>query len=404
MRKIILIALGCSLGFAVAWAILVQHYGETLKQERARWEAERVALQAKTNEASPRPAITSIIQKKEIVRVQEELDPEEIIDRLKKIKISSGAGQTKNARLAIQQFETLISIGPRALPAIRDFLSSNAEIDYDSSLSPRGSRDGRISTEFALPPSLRFGLFDVARQIGGPDAEKLLADVLSVTGRGVEIAYLARVLQDMAPNKYRDLCINTARELLSRPIAPGAKGLDKYDREYLYGVLGLFGDPSFAAEAQAQLVRADGGVDQGALRYLQQTLGTQALPSVINAYDQAAIDPSKKEPLARYALEFAGADPMADDFWHRAISDPNMPIPQRAELIEDLNQDGIQSEEHPTAQDAQRIKNRLLLIERWRHEATDPALIAAYKEAEKDLLNMWKIYEASQTGGLATPR
>ena len=44
-------------------------------------------------------------------------------------------------------------------------------------------------TDFVFPPLLRFGLFDATLKIGGAKAEKLLADTLSITGRGVELAY-----------------------------------------------------------------------------------------------------------------------------------------------------------------------------------------------------------------------
>jgi hypothetical protein len=196
------------------------------------------------------------------------------------------------------------------------------------------------------------------------------------------------VLQEMAPFKYREQAVNAARELLSRPLVAGGPSLDKYDREYLYGVLALYGDASFAAQAQGQLVRPDGGIDRGALKYLQQTLGAQALASVVQAYEDPTIDPSKKEPLVRYALTFAGEDAKATEFWHKAITDPKFPHDQRRELIEDLNQDGFQNEDHPTARDAQLIAKRLALIERHWNEVDDPAIKDAWHEAGKDLQNM----------------
>ena len=395
---VLVVAAGCA--FAVAWVIVTQRSNQKLERERAAWASEKAALQALIDQQSqPQSVEPSVVTKREVVRVHEKLDAREIIESLRKIKISSGAGQTKNARLAIQQLETLISLGSPALPAVREFLLRNEEVDYDSSLSPRGSRDGRISTEFALPPSLRFGLFDVTRQIGGPEAEKLLAEILSITGRGAEVAYLARVLQDIAPNKYREASINAARELLSQPLATGNSGLDKYDREYLFGVLALFGDASLAGDVQGQLVRADGLIDRAALKYLQQTVGAQAMPSIARTYSDSSVDPTKKEPLARYALTFTGSDPQATEFMHAAFRDPALPLPQRAELIEDLNQDGIQNEDNPTAQDAVLIAARLDLINRWYGEADQPPLVAAFDEARKDLVNMLKTYEANKAKG-----
>ena len=74
-------------------------------------------------------------------------------------------------------------------------------------------------------------MFDAAKQVGGAEAEKLLAEVLGTTGRGVEVAWLARTLQGLAPNKYRDVASTAARELLARP--PGTKPASPLDRNDL---------------------------------------------------------------------------------------------------------------------------------------------------------------------------
>ncbi len=389
MKKIIFILCAGAVGFVFAWTMVSQRSAQTLLRERALWENEKSALQTGLDSARSRKrAAPSVIEKTKFVGVKEEISPREIIDRLQKIKISSGVGQNKNTRLAIHQFEILIALGPSALPAIREFLLRNEEIDYESGFNKKESKDGKMATDFVLPPSLRFGLFDAVKQIGGSDAEKLLAEILGGTGRGAEVAYLARALQEMAPNKYRDISLHAARELLSAPLAANASGLDKYDREYLYGVLALYGDASLTALAQTQLIRSDGGIDRGALQYLQQTMGVQALPAIAQAYQDATLDPSKKEPLVRYALSFAGADEQATAFWHKAITDPALPFGQRRELIEDLNQDGFQNEKNPTARDAQLIAQRLALVDQLHNEIDNPVLKDAWREAGKDLQNM----------------
>src|SRR6185503_1769266 len=169
-------------------------------------------------------------------------------------------------------------------------------------------RSGNVDS--ILPLSLRFGLFDAARQIGGVEAESLLADVLGATGRGVEVAWLARTLQEIAPDKYRDVALAAARELLARPLATNAASpLDRNERDQLFGVLTLYGDASYVGAAQAQLVRTDGEVDRSALRYLQQSLGQQAVPIAAQWYnDPRLTDPAKKEPFARLALNYVGTD------------------------------------------------------------------------------------------------
>ena len=88
------------------------------------------------------------------------------------------------------------------------------------------------------------------------------------------------------------------------------------------------------------------------------------------------------------ALNFAGADSRADALWHTAILDQAIPTDARRELVEDLNQDGIQNEKQPTAADLKLIVNRLELINRFRGEADSKIIADAFTEAEKDLKDM----------------
>jgi hypothetical protein len=255
----------------------------------------------------------------------------------------------------------------------------------------KGSREVRVGLDFVVPPSLRFGLFDVLRQIGGAEAEQLLAESLSQTGRGVEVNYLARVLQELAPGKYRDQAVTTARELLASGAPPSSNSpLDRSHRENLFGVLIFFNDGSFASMAQTQLVQADGQVDRTVLNYLQQTLGPQSVAIAAQAYQDPRVnDSAKKEPLARLALSFVGADAQANDFYQKAINDPVMNPKDRKNLIEDLNEDGLNFK-NLSERDLPLIMNRLGLIEQLAPNAMDAANAAAFKEAYKDLVNMQK--------------
>jgi hypothetical protein len=244
--------------------------------------------------------------------------------------------------------------------------------------------------EFLAPPSLRFGLFDVARRIGGVEAQKVLASSLEQTERGIEVAYLARALEEMAPGRYRSRALAVTHRLLKQPApADSASVLDRNHREYLYGVLLHFGDSTFTREAQAVLVQADSRVDPGALKYLQQVLGPQAVPLVAQAYQNPMLTNSAgKEPLARLALQFVGADPQANTFYEQAINDPILTRSHRKNLIEDLNQDGFADTRNLKPTDLPLIENRMRLIEQLAPSAMDDANTAAFKEAYKDLVNM----------------
>ena len=383
----------CVAGLLLGALILGGYFhiqGKKAAGERQALLDENARLRAELENAIPvLPAETmpAVVQKTQWITVTQHHDPRDIMIRLQQIRIAGGPEQTRNTRLAVQQFENLIATGTNAFEPIREFLLRNEEIDYESWISPRGSRDGRIATEFTVPPSLRFGLFDAVRQIGGVEAETILADTLATTGRGAEIAYLTRVLQELAPNKYRDAAVMAARELLSRPVIGTNNGLDRYDREYLYGVLAMYGDASYAGEAQAQLARADGTIDRGALRYLQQTLGQQALSFVAEMYRNPNVQGEQKEYLGRFALNYAGLNPQADELWRTSIFDKSISLEDRRDLIEDLNDDGFENRRQLTERDIQLARNRLALIARFQKDA-DEKTLPAFAEAQKDLQNM----------------
>jgi hypothetical protein len=228
------------------------------------------------------------------------------------------------------------------------------------------------------------------KRIGGKGAEALLAETLDTTGRGIDLVWLARALQEMAPNQYRESALVSARELLTRPTPASTISLvERVDRDSLFDVLTLFGDTSFVSAAQEQVVRANGQVDRSALKYLQQSLGAPSVPLVAQWYDDPRIrDPPEREPLARVALNYVGADAQANEFYEKAINDPTLTASHRRNLIEDLNEDGFPDKRNITARDLPLIDNRIDIIDGLLPKASDPVNIAAFAEAKKDLTNM----------------
>ena len=377
-------------------ALLVSHrlnsrYEAELNAQRAAWQKERADLEAALERAG-RPArvitVPSAQATAPVVATPTKATPAELIARLAGLKVSVGTTQSRVARKAIYALEELIAAGPDALPAIREFLARNEDLDLPGGQSKGGK--GGVPNDFIVPPSLRFALFDVVKHIGGADAEKLLSDTLTTTGRGVELAWLARALQDLAPNKYREAALTAARELLGRPLPTDPNSpLDRNDRENLFSVLAMYGDTSYAAKAQEQLIQPNGSLDRGALNYLQQSLGQQAVAIAAQAWNDPRLnDPAKKEPLARLALNYVGVDALANEFYQKAINDFSLSKNHRSNLIEDLNQDGFPDTKNLTARDLPLIQNRIALIEQLAPSATDPVNNAAFKEAYKDLLKM----------------
>jgi hypothetical protein len=354
-----------------------------LAEQQAAWQAEKAELEAAIVKARRRTVEVPVASTPTAETAPSKLSPAEIVAQLVALKPS--ANNPRAMRKAIYWLEELIAAGPAALPAIRQFLNRNEEIDFTSAASGRRGP----STDGLAPVSLRFALFDAAKQIGGPDAEQVLAEVLGTTGRGVEVAWLARTLQEMAPNKYRDAALAAARELLGRPVATNPQSaIDRDERDQLYSVLTMYGDNGYVSTAQAQLLRATGEIDRSALKYLQQTLGPQSVTIAAQLYDDPRLKgPENKEPLARLALSFVGHDAQANQFYEKTINDLTLTKSHRSNLIEDLNEDGL-NYRNLTPNDVPIIRNRLALIEQLAPHAADAVNAAAFKEAHKDLVNM----------------
>ncbi len=98
-------------------------------------------------------------------------------------------------------------------------------------------------------------------------------------------------------------------------------------------------------------------------------------------------DPAVKEQRGRAALAMIGHDPDADQVWIQMINDPSLSASARSNLIEDLNEDGLQYRNLTTA-DLPVIQYRLELIEDLRPYAMDKTNADAFDEARKDLVNM----------------
>jgi hypothetical protein len=370
-----------------AGAIFVNHQqAARFARERATlqdaWDAEKAELEAglekaRARRASPEP-LPVVVASAAAAAVP---DAQALLKQLAGWRAASGQGRAMRPVLAL--LEQLTRLGPAALPAIRQFLASGQDMAF-SPPGGKGPRDVKSLTDAMVPPSLRFALLDVVRQIGGEEAETILAETLGGTGRGIEVAYLTQVLEEMAPGKYKESALAAARSLLAS--GTGA------ERDYLFDVLRRFGDTAYAGTAQAQLVQADGKVDRSALGYLQQSLGEKSVGLAAQLYkDPRITEADSREPLARVGLAYVGVNQEAAELWHTAVLDTTLKPDHRRELVEDLNTDGLSNKKSPTPQDLQIIAKRYELTQAYLQQdytQSDPVLRKAFLEADKDLRNM----------------
>ncbi|MEW6302769.1 MAG: hypothetical protein AB1705_04815 [Verrucomicrobiota bacterium] len=389
-----LVAVGA---FGVAWVIashfIEKRHASELARQQAAWEAERTGLQnalkaRQQARALPATIETQTVTETVVVEVPKATSPEEILARLIAHRIPQGTGQSHSVRQAVHLFESMVQAGPPALPVIRGFLGKFQDISYDTDYDSlrRGWRDGRLSTEFVLAPTLRVGLMDVVRRIGGAEAESILAEALGTTGRGMEVAYLTVVLQTMAPNKYRQVALTAAHDLLNNPMnSDQASRVDRYEPQFLFGVLSFYQDQSYAGIAQTRLVSPTGEIDRYSLSYLERTLGEQSLVAVAQAYQNPAITNGyRKEPLVDVVVRMSGESAQANALLNRMIQDENLPLRLRESALRDLDDEGF-DDRNPGERDRQIIIARMRMIEAMRPGLTNPQLIGSADRTLREL-------------------
>lgn len=389
MRLFVTLMVAAGLGFTAAWftvsnQLTRQHKARLAARQHA-WELEKQRLLQQLESARrsrPSPVIVEAPLAPAEPTIPSNGSAAEIMERLRKFRLGGPQGQS--ARQLIFYLESLAQLGTDALPVIRDFLARNEDIEFVG--------DGR-GRESLIPASLRLGLFDVLRRIGGPEAEGLLADVLKTTGRGLEVLTVSRMLEEMAPGKYRDIALASAHELLANPITVANPGrLDRRSREHLLELLANLKDTTYASVAQTQVVRADGGIDETSLRYLERTMPEQYLSFVQQAYNDPRTAPEQKGELVDAVIERAGQSAQANEMLHSMIMDESLPKKWREEAIREMDDEGI-NEDNPGAQDLPIIQARQQVLAAMRPDVRDPQLLT---HLDRAAVNLAKLFATAQ--------
>jgi len=358
------------------------------------WAAEKAALEQQLAEARRRsPDVRTITRTHAVTN---KLSAPEILQRLTQLNPeTSDDSRNRTLRQIVHHLQMLADLGSEALPTIRDFLKANKDLDYSydvlNAAGERVSRTGAAAwtsraaapTDFLVPPSLRLGLIDVLDQIGGDEAQAILAETLDITGRGVEVAHIARVLHSEAPDKYRDAALKAAKDLLSNPVAAGAPNrIDENARAYLYQVLTMHNDTSFAPVAQSQLINPDGHVDKQALNYLSGTFKEQSVPALFEACKNPKLtNQSERATLVNAVLAFAGPSAQANQLFSETIVSEEIPSGIRAFTVQGLA--GGSGRERPT--DPAVIQSRIQLLQTLRGQTKDERILRSIDDTRTAL-------------------
>mgnify|MGYP001335870347 CR=1 FL=1 len=298
-------------------------------------------------------------EKETVVEKVVEITPAEYIDNLKQIR-PRGETRQQSMREIIHYMVGLTKAGDPALPAIKAFLETGSEIEYEAAAQDfdrqqREAREAQSRGEEAKPSgigqfiksgfgsyfmtslvtqmdrelepgSLRLGLFDVTHDIGGPDAEAILAGILETTGRGLEVAYLDRILSDMNPGEYENKVLAAVHELLTNP--PETRGdslLDETSRMFLFALLVKYKDATFVDTAKTQIINAEGRVDGAVVNYLTTILGVDAVPLLYaKVKDESLTDDGDKMALGDAILKHVGTNDDSNAFFTEVVTNEEL--------------------------------------------------------------------------------
>lgn len=131
-------------------------------------------------------------------------NPEQLISSLTNLDLSSGRLTSDQAAQVRNSFQAIARQGPAAIPAIQSLLKQQVDLKY-----------GKGSGDTVGVPSFRIGLMETLRQIGGPEAIEASREVLRSTTDPLEMAFLARNLEEAASGRYSQEIIDLALATLN---------------------------------------------------------------------------------------------------------------------------------------------------------------------------------------------
>jgi len=353
MRAIPIILAVAVFSATLAHLITRSHYNTKLAslQIQEHSGADKAQMRAAENRSRYAPGRTEIVE--HTITEQVAQDPAEVLKQLKAIEPGQ---QDRNPKLrkVVHSLETLTELGPKSLAAIGDYLATGQDVSYgytynrsfnvrganqnlqNLTIRIQGATDGQAKANsqqpavrtynyfnstfgspragYLVPPSLRMGLFQVLAEINGGEAEKLLADSLGMTQKGVEATFLDSLLHQMAPDQYKSLALSVAKDLLLNPSEESLK--DYQHKTHLYSILTRHRDLDFAKDAQELLIDADGKLDRFALDYLTTVLKADVVPMLAKAHDDPNIKSQwERQSLLSYIMRYVGMHPGADVFF-----------------------------------------------------------------------------------------
>ena len=321
-------------------------------------QQEKSKMERQLRSAKQKSGRVQMIENRVVTRAPQPQDAGEIIAQLGDLRLQGGNRFAVQRRL-IYGLESLADLGAAAIADINDYLASGSDVDYaklgmvneqvnlanwnwsgsatvkrDSTATPedavkkaaedqlRYQDSYRLGpTEYLCPPTLRLGVIETLGAIGGEASEQSILEVLRAVQSAKELVLIDRLLEQMSPGKYLKDVLSVAREGLAKARSQAGTNSEEWredwsQRSRYYALLIKHGDASFANEAQAQLVMANGQIDNEALTYLQRVLKEKSVLYFIDTIKN--VDETKAGYSAQYLssaiLRYAGEHDAADQF------------------------------------------------------------------------------------------
>jgi hypothetical protein len=316
----------------------------------------------------------------------------QLVGSLTNLDLSAGFIDKNRADQWKRDLQTLVAQGAAGVPAIREFLELNQELNF-SAIS-----GGDLMGE----TSLRSALINALAQIGGPEAIQGMLQTLQTTTLPSEIALLAQHLDRLAPGQYGQVAVDAIRDVL----AMASKGqLSGMDVGPLFQLMQGYGDPA-ALEPFQGLYRYYATMS---LANMESGSGLSSLihqahnPSELGDFSfqmLAQISPSYPE-AADTLVKLAQANKLSESAWRKVISGlagdqylfnvPTTSGPVKTALpglktyhIATGNQNFYSI---PVQADAQ-VPARLALIDQLLGSTSNPMAIQSLQAARNNLVNL----------------
>lgn len=357
MKQVAPLLVAAIVGLAAGYILNSDNGQSTVAPDNAELEKLQKELKAARVQTGKTEVINTETEK--VVERTVAVDPESYLAQLKTLR-PTGATRQQTMREIIHHLVGLTKSRENAIPAIRGFLESKLDIEYDSTAQNfdrenQAAREAESRGEEAQPNgigsfiksgfgsyfmsnmvaqmkrelepgSLRLGLFDVLQDIGGAEAESLLAHELSQTGRGLEVAYLDRILSDIAEGQYKEQVLNVTHDLLVTPPAPtGSSLLDESSRLFLFAILVKYKDATFVNTAKLMIINNEGRVDGAVVNYLTTILGVDAVPLLYaKIKDESLTDDGDKMALGDAILKHVGTNDDSNAFFTEVVTNQEL--------------------------------------------------------------------------------